>query len=70
MISLACFVARQIGFVVEFTAHIGRGFLFAQGETKDDRVEKTLTELLWPTFAGACTTFLAVLPLTFSKIAL
>ncbi|CAM9124531.1 unnamed protein product [Choristocarpus tenellus] len=57
----------MIGMVVEFTAHIGRGFLFASG-TKDERMEKALTELAWPTFAGACTTFLAVLPLTFSKI--
>ena len=60
----------QIGLVVEFTAHIARGFLFAPGDDRDDRVERTLTELLWPTFAGACTTFLAVLPLTFSKITL
>eukprot|EP00752_Nemacystus_decipiens_P003738 g3444.t1 len=58
----------MVGLVVEFTAHIGRGFLFAPGDSRDDRVEQTLTELLWPTFAGACTTFLAVLPLTFSKI--
>lgn len=58
----------MIGLVVEFTAHIARGFLFAPGDNRDDRVERTLTELLWPTFAGACTTFLAVLPLTFSKI--
>ncbi|CAM9471359.1 unnamed protein product [Discosporangium mesarthrocarpum] len=57
----------MIGMVVEFTAHIGRGFLLASG-TKDERVEETLVELLWPTFAGACTTFLAVLPLTFSEI--
>lgn len=62
--------AAQVGLVVEFTAHIGRGFLFAPGSSRDDRVEQTLTELLWPTFAGACTTFLAVLPLTFSKISL
>lgn len=55
---------------MEFTAHIGRGFLFAAGDTLDDRVERALTELLWPTFAGACTTFLAVLPLRFSKISL
>eukprot|EP00903_Cladosiphon_okamuranus_P013795 g12838.t1 len=58
----------MVGLVVEFTAHIGRGFLFAPGGSRNDRVEQTLTELLWPTFAGACTTFLAVLPLTFSKI--
>lgn len=63
-------MAAQVGLVVEFTAHIGRGFLFAAGSNRDDRVEQTLTELLWPTFAGACTTFLAVLPLTFSKISL
>lgn len=56
--------------MVEFTAHIGRGFLFTPGDNRDDRVAQTLTELLWPTFAGACTTFLAVLPLTFSKISL
>lgn len=55
---------------MEFTAHIGRGFLFTAGDNRDDRVAQTLTELLWPTFAGACTTFFAVLPLTFSKISL
>ncbi|CAN0200143.1 unnamed protein product, partial [Hapterophycus canaliculatus] len=63
-------VAVQVGLVVEFTAHIGREFLFEAGDDRDHRVEQALTELLWPTFAGACTTFLAVLPLTFSKISL
>lgn len=60
----------QVGLVVEFTAHIGRAFLFAKGDSRDERVEHALTELLWPTFAGACTTFFAVLPLAFSKITL
>ncbi|CAM9471831.1 unnamed protein product, partial [Ascophyllum nodosum] len=58
----------MVGLGVEFTAHIGRGFLFAPGEDRDERVKQTLMDLLWPTFAGACTTFLAVLPLAFSKI--
>lgn len=60
----------QVGLVVEFTAHIGRGFLFAPGTDRQHRAEHALIVLLWPTFAGACTTFLAVLPMTFSRITL
>ncbi|CAM9409684.1 unnamed protein product [Chrysoparadoxa australica] len=57
----------MIGLAVEFTAHIGRAFLFASG-SKNERATEALNQYLYPTFAGAMTTFLAVLPLNWAQI--
>jgi predicted RND superfamily exporter protein len=56
-----------IGLTVEFSSHIGRTFLFARGDLKD-RMSQTLGLLMFPTFAGAFTTFISVVPLQFSDI--
>lgn len=60
-------LCMSVGLAVEFTAHIARAFLVAQGETRDHRMISALEEMLPPMINGALSSFLPILVLVGAK---
>lgn len=62
-------VVVSIGFAVEYTVHLTHAFMRATG-SRQERTQHALIQVGAATLAGAFTTFLAILPLTFSAVPL
>ena len=65
--SAAVLLSVALGLAVDYSAHIAHSFVSTPGQTKDERIKKTVIEMGPAVWNGGISTFLAFSILMFSK---